>query len=43
MTVKNGRVSIKGQLGASFSAYSLSFEFEADQTVVGVMLKALAV
>ena len=42
-TIKNGKVSIKGQLGASFSAYSLSFEFEADQTMVGVMLKALAI
>ena len=40
--MKNGRVSIKGQLGASFSACSLNFEFKADQTMVGTLLKALA-
>lgn len=40
--IKNGRVFIKGQLGASFSAFSLNFEFEADQTMVGTLLKALA-
>ena len=41
-TVKNGRVYVKGQLGASFSAYSLNFELEADQTLVGTLLKSLA-
>lgn len=41
--IKNGRVSVKGQLGASFSAYSLNFEFEADQTMVETLLKALAI
>ena len=41
--IKNGRVSIKGQLGSSFYAYSLNFGFEADQTMVGALLKALAI
>lgn len=39
--LKNGSVSVKGQLGASFSFQSLHFEFEADQTLVGVLLKAI--
>ena len=41
--MKNGRVSIRGQLGASFSTYSLIFEIEADQTMVETLLKALAI
>ena len=40
-TMKNGLVSVKGQLGASFSLHSLHFEFEADQTLVGALLQAL--
>lgn len=40
-TMKDGQTSIKGQLGASFSAYSLNFELEADQTSVKNLLKAL--
>ncbi len=39
--VKNGIVSIKGQLGASFSSYSLKFEFQADQTLIGRLMQAI--
>ena len=42
-TMKNGLVSIKGQLGSSFSSYSLKFEFEADQTLVGSLLQMIAI
>ena len=42
-TMKNGLVSIKGQLGACFSSHSLKFEFEADQTILGALLQALAI
>ncbi len=41
--MKNGRLSIKGQLGASFSLHSLRFEFDADQTLVGKLLHYLSV
>lgn len=41
--MKNGRLYIKGQLGASFSSHSLRFEFEADQTLIGKLLHDLAV
>lgn len=33
-TVKDGRLSVSGQLGASFSSHTLRFEFEADQTIL---------
>ena len=39
--MKNGSLSIKGQLGASFSSHSLLFEFEADQTLVGLLLQEI--
>lgn len=39
----NGRLSVKGRLGASFSAHSLSFEFEADQTLVSALLETLVI
>lgn len=42
-TMKNGLVSIKGQLGASFASHSLKFEFEADQTLVGTLLQMLPI
>ena len=42
-TINNGRVSIKGKLGASFSAYSLNFEVETDQTILTPLLKALTI
>ena len=41
--IKNGRVLIKGQLGSSFSEYSLNFEVETDQTILKPLLKALAI
>ena len=41
--IKNGRVSSKGQLGSSFSEYSLNFEVETDQTILKPLLKALAI
>ena len=42
-TLRNGLVSLKGQLGASFSSHSLRFEFEADQTLVGTLLQMLSI
>ncbi len=39
----NGHLFVKGQLGASFSAHSLRFEFEADQTLIGKLLHNLTV
>ena len=39
--VKNGVASVKGQLGASFSSYSLKFEFQADQTLIGRLMQAI--
>ena len=39
--VKNGVAFVKGQLGASFSSYSLKFEFQADQTLIGRLIQAI--
>ena len=39
--VKNGVAFVKGQLGASFSAHSLKFEFQADQTLIGRLMQAI--
>ena len=39
--MKNGKLSVKGQLGSSFSSHSLMFEFEADQTLVGNLLQEI--
>ena len=39
--LKNGRLHINGQLGATFSFYSLTFEFEADQTLLGLLIECL--
>lgn len=41
--MSRGRLSVKGRLGATFSAHSLSFEFDADQTLTEALLKALSV
>lgn len=38
----NGKLTVNGQLGASFSGYSLRFAAEADQTLVGALLQSLA-
>lgn len=40
--MKKGTVFIKGRLGASFSPHSLTFEFEADQTLIGGFIQAIA-
>ncbi|MBQ4598425.1 MAG: hypothetical protein IJB19_00760 [Clostridia bacterium] len=42
-TMSNSRLLIKGQLGASFSSHSLIFEFEADQTLAGILLQMLSI
>lgn len=39
--MKNGKLFVKGQFGASFSTCSLTFEFEADQTLVGNLLQEI--
>ena len=39
--VKNGGAFVKGQLGASFSSYSLKFDFQADQTLIGRLMQAI--
>ena len=39
--VNNGVAFVKGQLGASFSSYSLKFEFQADQTLIGRLMQAI--
>ena len=39
--VKNGVAFVKGQLGASFSPYSLKFGFQADQTLIGRLMQAI--
>ena len=41
VTVKSSKLSIKGQLGASFSSHSLNFEFEADQTMLSPLMQSL--
>ena len=39
--MKNGNLAVKGQLGSSFSSHSLTFAFEADQTLLGNLLQAI--
>lgn len=39
----NGKLTVKGQLGASISTHCLRFALEADQTLVGALLQSLAV
>ncbi|MGM9601053.1 MAG: hypothetical protein ACI3W5_05660 [Faecousia sp.] len=41
--MKSGQLSIRGQLGASFSTHSLMFEFRADQSLVSALLQALCI
>ena len=41
--MNNGKLNIKGQLGASFSAHSLVFGFEADQTLLELLMRSLLV
>ena len=39
--MNNGKLLVKGQLGATFSSHSLQFEFEADQTLLITLLKEI--
>ena len=39
--MKNGRLHAAGRLGASFSTHSLTFEFDADQTLLEPFLDSL--
>ena len=39
--MKSGHLTVKGQLGASFSSHSLMFEFDADQTLVKNMIQGI--
>ena len=41
--MNNGKLLIKGQLGATFSSHSLQFEFEADQTLLTTLLKGIKI
>lgn len=41
VAVDRGRVTVKGQLGASFTSHSLRFEFDADQTLLSSLLKCV--
>ncbi len=41
--MNNGKLSMKGQLGASFSAHSLTFRFCADQTLLEPLMQSLSV
>ena len=42
-SMKNGKLFVKEQLGATFSSYSLQFEFvfDADQTLIGALLNGI--
>ena len=39
--MNNGQLLIREQLGATFTSHSLQFEFSADQTLVGALLKGI--
>ena len=41
--MNNGKLLVKGQLGATFSSHSLQFEFEADQTLLTTLLKGIKI
>ena len=41
--MNNGRLLVKGQLGATFSSHSLQFEFEADQTLLTTLIKGIKI
>ncbi len=38
-----GKLRIKGQLGASFSSHSLTFSFDADQTLLEALIQRLSI
>ena len=39
--MKNGKLYVDGRLGATFATHSLTFEFEADQTLVEPLIQSL--
>ena len=39
--MKNGKLYVEGRLGATFSTHSLTFEFEADQTLLEPLIQSL--
>ena len=41
--MKDGHLHVEGRLGATFSTHSLTFEFEADQTLLGPFIQILAI
>ena len=41
--MKDGQLHVEGRLGATFSTHSLTFEFEADQTLLGPFIQILAI
>jgi len=41
--MKDGHLHVEGRLGATFSRHSLTFEFEADQTLLGPFIQILAI
>lgn len=42
-TMVNGRLSVGGRLGASFSTHSLQFKFKADQTLLCLLIQNLKI
>lgn len=40
---KNGKLHVEVRLGATFSTHSLTFEFEADQTLLEPLMQSLAI
>ena len=41
--MKDGQLHVEGRLGATFSTHSLTFEFEADQTLLEPFIQILAI
>lgn len=41
--IKNGKLHVEGRLGATFSTHSLSFEFEADHTLLDPLIQNLVI
>ena len=39
--MKNGKLHVAGRLGASFTTHSLTFEFDADQTLLEPFIQSL--
>ena len=39
--MKNGKLHVEGRLGATFSTHSLTFNFEADQTLLSPLIQNL--